>query len=387
MTSPRLSFRFVRLVYCLVVIAVAAYTSHADPVWRTAFVKRGFVGTYQSGWAGGVGATIRNRMPLAFSGTKVRVTLRSDYGADVQLAKLTLVPGGSGPGSIEGSPLSVTITGKQDAALPMRSKEVLSDEIDATIKAGTWYLQETFASTTYSYAYNVDAPSFEAGDQHAKPLLSGKQSGAWLGNAYRVDVLTTDTRPLILCYGDSITAGYNSTANAGCSYPEQLSKLLNRPVLNMGVNGDVITQRAYCASEIRALNGVNVVLFLMGVNDILTGGIKSLDKYQQCTGIVVKQLHESGIKVYWGTIPPFNGYKAGFTAGTTTLDLDKEALRKQINDWIRTSSGADGVIDYDKALCDSGDPSKLRADFQSDWLHPNDAGYHRMADVAAAVLR
>jgi lysophospholipase L1-like esterase len=365
------------------IAAVAAPT----PVWRTAYIKRGFVGTYRAEWAGGVGATVRNRAVFAFGGSKVRVTLRSDYGADTALAKLSLAPGGDAPGAIAGVPTVVTFGGKNDVAVPMRSKEIVSDEIDATVKPGVNYLQATYASATYPYAYSVDTPAFEAGDRHAKAALSGKQRGAWLGNAYRIDVLTTDARPLIVCYGDSITHGYGSTADAGKSYPEQLSKLIDRPILNMGVNGDVIAQRVYCAGEIKALNGVNAVIFLMGVNDILTGGIKSLDKYLQCAGTIVKQLRDAGYKVYLGTIPPFKGYKAAFLPGTENEDPDKEALRVQINGWIRASSGADGVIDFDKALADPADPTKLAASLQSDWLHPNDAGYAAMAKAAASVVK
>jgi lysophospholipase L1-like esterase len=163
--------------------------------------------------------------------------------------------------------------------------------------------------------------------------------------------------------------------------------MLTLPTLNMGVNGDVISQRVYCADEIGKLGGVNIVLFLMGTNDILSGGIKSLDRYQQCAQTVVKQLHERGIKVYWGTIPPFKGCKPACLPNTQTPDPDKEALRVAINAWIRSSSGADGVVDFDKALADPTDPHQITPVLQSDWLHPNDAGYQAMATTAAAVLR
>ena len=365
----------------------SAATSRSEPAWRTAFVKRGFVGTYKTEWAGGLGATLRNRAPLAFSGLKVRVVLRSDFGAESDISKLTLAPIGSGPGVILGDPTTVTFGAKQDVMIPARSNDIVSDEITAKIKSGVWFVQESFSSTTYPYAYSVNNPGYQAGDQHVAPKLTGQQRGAWLGNAYRVDVLTTDTRPLIVCYGDSITAGYNSTPDASSTYPELLSKLTGRPVLNMGVNGDIITQNSYCAKDIRALDGVNIVLFLMGVNDILNGSVKSLDKYQLCASNVIKQLHEGGIKVYWGTIPPFKGYKAAYLDGTQTLDPAKEALRKQINEWILSLSGADGVVNYDQVLADPYETDRLNPLYQSDWLHPNDAGYAQMAAAAAAELK
>ena len=54
---------------------------------------------------------------------------------------------------------------------------------------------------------------------------------------------------------------------------------------------------------------------------------------------------------------------------------------------IRTSSGADGIVDFDKALADPADPEKLNAAYQSDWLHPNDAGYAQMALAASKVVK
>lgn len=49
-------------------------------------------------------------------------------------------------------------------------------------------------------------------------------------------------------------------------------------------------------------------------------------------------------------------------------------------------TGADGVIDFAAALADPAHPEKLRADCQTDWIHPNDLGYRKMAEAAATVL-
>lgn len=40
----------------------------------------------------------------------------------------------------------------------------------------------------------------------------------------------------IICFGDSITFGYG--ANPGEDYPTALARLISRPVLNMGIDGD-----------------------------------------------------------------------------------------------------------------------------------------------------
>ncbi|MFA5287383.1 MAG: GDSL-type esterase/lipase family protein [Candidatus Omnitrophota bacterium] len=44
----------------------------------------------------------------------------------------------------------------------------------------------------------------------------------------------------IICYGDSITFGYG--VNPGEDYPTALAKMINRPVINAGVDGDTSTE-------------------------------------------------------------------------------------------------------------------------------------------------
>ena len=58
------------------------------------------------------------------------------------------------------------------------------------------------------------------------------------------------------------------------------------------------------------------------------------------------------------------------------------AARNEINEWIRTSGAADGVVDFHVVLRDPDDPDRLRPEFDSgDHLHPSAAGYAAMADA------
>ena len=73
-------------------------------------------------------------------------------------------------------------------------------------------------------------------------------------------------------------------------------------------------------------------------------------------------------------------------ARRTTREVG-EAKRQAVNEWIRTSRAYDGVIDFDKATRDPGDPKKFLAAYDScDHLHPNDAGYKAMADAIDPAL-
>jgi lysophospholipase L1-like esterase len=61
---------------------------------------------------------------------------------------------------------------------------------------------------------------------------------------------------------------------------------------------------------------------------------------------------------------------------------ENEATRTAVNQWIRTSNAFDGVIDFDAAVRDPGDPTRLRAIYDSDdGIHLSDAGYKAMADA------
>ena len=60
--------------------------------------------------------------------------------------------------------------------------------------------------------------------------------------------------------------------------------------------------------------------------------------------------------------------------------LRAEAIREQVNHWIRTSGEFDAVADFAKAIADPADPAELNPACNSgDFLHPNDAGYRRIA--------
>jgi lysophospholipase L1-like esterase len=70
-------------------------------------------------------------------------------------------------------------------------------------------------------------------------------------------------------------------------------------------------------------------------------------------------------------------------------------LRQQINDYIK-SGVFDGVIDFDAALTDGGNPPKLKAEYaawtpnnpqgSADGLHPGPAGYQKMGETADLAL-
>ncbi|MCX5695434.1 MAG: GDSL-type esterase/lipase family protein [Candidatus Omnitrophica bacterium] len=71
-------------------------------------------------------------------------------------------------------------------------------------------------------------------------IILGFGITALLLNVKREIKNTNSNGKNIICYGDSITFGYG--VNPGEDYPTALAKIVNRPVINVGVDGDTSTE-------------------------------------------------------------------------------------------------------------------------------------------------
>jgi len=59
-----------------------------------------------------------------------------------------------------------------------------------------------------------------------------------------------------------------------------------------------------------------------------------------------------------------------------------EAMRVQVNQWIRTSKDFDAVIDMEKVVADPANPKRLAANLQGgDNLHPDGRGETAMGEA------
>jgi lysophospholipase L1-like esterase len=89
---------------------------------------------------------------------------------------------------------------------------------------------------------------------------------------------------------------------------------------------------------------------------------------------MAERAHTHGIKVYIATLTPYVGASYASPAG--------EQVRQALNQWIRTTSQIDGIIDFDKATQDPANPAMfLPAYDHGDHLHPSDPGYKAMGDA------
>lgn len=88
-----------------------------------------------------------------------------------------------------------------------------------------------------------------------------------------------------------------------------------------------------------------------------------------------------GVRIVGGTLAPYEGSLHG-TPLSGHYSQAKDAVRREVNRWIRESGVFDAVVDFDAVLRDPAHPARLLPAYDSgDRLHPNDAGYEAMAQA------
>ncbi len=189
----------------------------------------------------------------------------------------------------------------------------------------------------------------------------------------------------VVCFGDSITDGYGSTPETHRSYPDQFSGLLSATkheidvaVLNAGISGNRILNDGAGPKasdrferDVLSQQGVTHVILLEGINDIGHGGVTVQQLIDAMTALA-SRAHAKGLKIYGATLTPYEGAKYYTPEG--------EAIRQQVNAFLRQNTVFDGVIDFDKATQDPQHPTHFLAkNDRGDHLHPSDLGYTAMA--------
>ena len=144
----------------------------------------------------------------------------------------------------------------------------------------------------------------------ASPTADGAAAPSVSAAAPRADGTTvSDKRPVIVAFGDSLTAGYGT--NPGESYPDNLQRDLDARgyhyrVLNQGVSGNTTKDGVERLPSILALHP-QVVIVAFGGNDGLRG--LPITTTRDNLSTIVKALQSSGAKIVLGgiTLPPNYG--------------------------------------------------------------------------------
>jgi lysophospholipase L1-like esterase len=120
------------------------------------------------------------------------------------------------------------------------------------------------------------------------------------------------------------------------------------------------------------------VIDLEGINDVgQTSGLAA-QQLENGDRQLIREAHAAGIKIQLGTLTPSGG-----TTIATYGDAAANQLRQQVNRWIRSQRLSDGAVDFDAAVRDPADVSRIDPpDDGSDHLHFSFAGYQAMANAS-----
>ncbi len=237
------------------------------------------------------------------------------------------------------------------------------------------------------------------GDQSQAQALSGASSTTARLFLTGIEVEAPASARSVVVIGDSITDGATASLDQDQRWTDHLAaRLASRgvAVVNAGISGGRLLRDGMGESALARFRrdvldqpGVVSVVVLIGINDISWPGTAfarnqarpTLAELQAGYRTLAEQAHRRGLRILGATLTPF----AGALPGTPLDDYyqpDKEALRQQLNAWLRSDSPFDAVIDLDAALRDPADPSRMAAAYDSgDHLHPGDAGNRAMAEA------
>ncbi|WP_329034339.1 SGNH/GDSL hydrolase family protein [Streptomyces sp. NBC_00178] len=234
--------------------------------------------------------------------------------------------------------------------------------------------------------------SYATSGEHAAEETGGAYTER-LGSWFYLDAVTVDAdrgAGGVVTLGDSITDGWQSSSDRNLRWPDYLARRLHaspaatvKGVANAGISGNKVLADGAAQSalgrldrDVLSLPGVRTVVLFEGVNDLKShSGVTAADLIAGYRDIIDRS-HAAGLCVVSGTVLPFKGW--------SEWDAQAEAVRTEVNEWIRTSGAADAVADFDKVLRSPYDAQRILPTFDGgDHLHPNDKGMQAMADSVA----
>lgn len=165
----------------------------------------------------------------------------------------------------------------------------------------------------------------------------------------------------IIALGDSLTQGIG--VSAGGTYPEQLSKLIGRPVVNRGVSGETAAEGLARLERAVLAEKPGIVLVCLGGNDLLKN--RDVDETFDALDEIVGQCTAQGILVVLIGIEGLPLVSENFGARF------KELAGRHRCVYVPDILG--GIFG--------------RTALMSDGIHPNAAGYAIFAERIAAALR
>jgi lysophospholipase L1-like esterase len=361
--------------------------------------------------------TIRAILTPTFGGTTTRVRLSNRFGTvPVTFAQAAIARRASGPALVPDTTAPLTFGGDRSVTVAA-GQDVLSDPVEFAVQAfeplavSLHVAGDVGKPTEHDVARQTSYLTPEGTGDHTSDVDGDLFTERTTGRPFvsGVEVLRPLSDSAVAALGDSITDGYQAVPagmpetlegiDADGRWPDDLARRLaaaDRPlsVLNLGIAGNRVLQDSAVGGQpdvqgaaiIRRLDadlltqsGVTTVIWLEGINDLLMSPNATVEQLTGAYRDVIDRLHSQGLRVLQGTLTP--------AGGSSAAPPGSDAVRQAVNSWIRAESPANGVIDFDVAVRDPADPSRINPAYDgSDHLHFNLAGYQAMADAVPLEL-
>jgi lysophospholipase L1-like esterase len=364
--------------------------------WVTAW------GTSQQGLATTAltNTTLRLNARVTIAGDAVRIRLDNAYGKNaVRVGRAFVGVRARGAVLVAGSNKPALFNGSETTTIPpggsVRSDPVAMDVLAMQDLAVSLYVPD--ADVQVSQHTGAMTTSFAASGDHAaadgaEPF---KATLTTMPLLKAIDVSSKASTGAIVAFGDSITDGTCSTVDAHDRWEDWLAVRLalnavkpgaHKAVVNEGIGGNTLTSEGLqpppdstpglerFERDVMSHQGVADVILFMGTNDIRRGASAAqvIDAMTRLAAAVKSRR----MKVFAATIiPRHNVPPAGTNSG---WDDAKTAIRREVNDWIRTRAKLDGVLDFDAAVRDPAHGDLIFAPFNCDGIHPTPRGYYEM---------
>jgi lysophospholipase L1-like esterase len=348
--------------------------------------------------------TLRMNGRVSLGGKVLRVRLSNAHGTKplvIGAAHIGLRAGGAAV--VPGTNRKLTFGGSGSATIATGAL-LISDPVELDVPALgdvaiTVHLPDDLPASfgvtgRYARVTNYISPLGNFADTEAMPV--GRITDDWyfVGG---VDVVAEAGTGGIVALGDSLTDGNIATHDAWANWPSQLARRLaarrsgrKMGVMNQGLGGNRILHDIRGDSGLRRFDrdvlaqpGVTHVIVLLGTNDLRNRQGRPEEEANAAAMIAgLKQLalraQARGVKIFGGTLTPFENET--FLPGA--WNPAREAVRQEVNAWIRTGGAFDAVIDFDAGVRDPEHPTAMLPVWDcGDHLHQSDAGYNHMGDI------
>jgi lysophospholipase L1-like esterase len=343
------------------------------------------------------GATLREVIHVSMGGDMIRVRFSNLYGTSpLAIGAVEIAQTLKGVAIVPGTNKVVTFNGQPSVSIPPGAL-VVSDPTSFKLAAlsdltVSFFLPHPSGPVTEHQLGNATSYHVTGNVVSSASLESPTTATSWY-YLNGVDTLAPADAGAVITIGDSITDGAKSTIDTNQRWPDELARRLQADpkyrslsVLNEGISGNKIlldgagpSALARFDRDVLAQSGAKYLLILEGINDIgrlhgaLDAGLTAADLISALNQMVVRA-HGHGIAVIGCTLTPYHG--AGY------YTENGEAIRKAVNEWIRTGGVLDGFVDFEAAVRDPNHPDTFLPSVDpGDHLHPNDTGYKAMGDA------